>query len=185
MFFQNKLFLNSYKQHKGIVMKKINVEDLLQYWGTTFIKVAYQCCFNTEPNANTIQYYLNKLDKGLDRIIVLEDMTNLPGSKITLDNITGAKQLFKKAQAKESIRKLFKPIKPVYWVLTEIKKQKSTERILLNRTYEIMSHLHGEPNLAPSLINKLSAMNTSLSFSITELSDEEQQKFEKILQQLK
>lgn len=117
--------------------KNIKLDDLFKFWGSPFVMMMYQICFNREPDTEELIYYVNKLNNGVERIKVIEHITELEDSLITLADIKGATKLRNKVDYRQLMRKKLKPIKPLYLLVTEYEKRRANERIILNNGYEL------------------------------------------------
>lgn len=156
--------------------KNIKIEDLLKFWGTPFIENIYKIAFDSYPDVEGLNYYRDKLDQGVSRIKIIEQITSSTNSKISLKDIEGAEGLLNKTTKREHIRKKFKSVKPVYLILTSLEKKFFTnERITMNSIYEI-KHLLTSNTFTNSrqsnLVNKdLPSINISENFEMLSESD--------------
>lgn len=165
--------------------KRIKVEDLLQYWGTPFIEILYHIAFDTYPDEGGLQYYRAKLDNGVERIKIIKQITSASNSKVAFEDIDGAKQLLAKVQKRESLRKKFRPLKPIYLFMTSLEKKFFVnERILLNSTYEINHFLRHNPSLSSQQLTPSLLPSLHLSDNFDNLSESEKILYSQISKQL-
>ena len=58
---------------------------MLQYWGTPFVTILYRCFLHREPDPEGLKYYLGRLEQGVDRLTIIEQMLKSSETKVHFD----------------------------------------------------------------------------------------------------
>ncbi|RKG42243.1 DUF4214 domain-containing protein [Acinetobacter cumulans] len=169
----------------------INIPKMLQYWGTPFVTILYRCFLNREPDPEGLKYYLGRLEQGIDRLTIIEQMLKSAETKLHFNqkDLTLIRLDVQRLKALSisgylPVVRLFSTSMP------------KNQRILMNRLTELQFKL--ESNDIPKREHFLSTHSISfeklklvrnkniksLPLATATLNDKEQKLFNEIIKQL-
>lgn len=159
----------------------IDLKKILQYWGTPFVTILYRCFLNREPDQGGLQYYLSRLEQGIERTTIIEQFLKSAETKRQFKQ----KDLI---QFRIDLTK-FKSLHiaghlPVIRSFTDNMSRK--ERILMNRMYELQFHLQHPsiPSRSEFFIQHTAKTTVTPNNSPQMLNKAEQTLFNQILKSL-
>ena len=109
---------------------------MLQYWGTPFITILYRCLLNREPDTEGLNYYLNRLENGVNRFNIIEQFLKSPEVQIHFSRQELILIRLELLQLKARYTSGFLPVARIFSQSFTAK-----QRIMLNRLNELQYHI--------------------------------------------
>lgn len=118
------------------MLSSFNLQKMLQYWGTPFITILYRCFLHREPDADGLRYYLGRLELGIDRLTIIEQLLKSLEAKKHFSQKELLILQFEIKQLKVQHTAGFLPIARLFSASLS-----RSQRVMLNRLSEVQYHV--------------------------------------------